>query len=203
MKINTIEKMAVNNFMRQWLIRRNMQKMKAWAPELRIHRALEIGCGYGAGIRAIDAVFSPGEIYAIDMDEKMVQTAQKRTGKIGSDLSICVAVGEALPFLSESFDAVFELTIFHHIPQWQKAVSEVVRVLKPGGIFFFEELAREYHFDVPVLSFIQQKFTVHPWETIPDTKTFYSEIESAGLEIIQAKDTIAKGWLLGAAKKPV
>jgi ubiquinone/menaquinone biosynthesis C-methylase UbiE len=42
--------------------------------------------------------------------------------------------------MDTSYDAVFDFAIIHHIPDWQAAVAEVARVLKPGGRFFFDEV---------------------------------------------------------------
>jgi ubiquinone/menaquinone biosynthesis C-methylase UbiE len=44
---------------------------------------------------------------------------------------------------SEKFDAVFAFGLFHHVPQWPRALAEVYRVLKPGGVLAGGEINQE------------------------------------------------------------
>lgn len=37
---------------------------------------------------------------------------------------------------------MFDFGALHHVPAWQDGVAEIARVLKPGGIFYFEEVTR-------------------------------------------------------------
>ncbi|MDP8224053.1 MAG: class I SAM-dependent methyltransferase [Candidatus Lernaella stagnicola] len=202
MKINAAEKLMINNPARALMLRLLIGKMVSWTPGRNFVDVGEIGCGPGNGLTAIDKVLRPKRLFAFDLDERMVEIAQKRARSIRATLDLRVAAAENIPWPDESLDAVFEMTIFHHVPDWRAAVAEVVRVLRPGGVFFFEELTREYHFDVPVLSFIQQKFTVHPWDTIPDRATFLAEIENGGLQLVHQSKFLFDGWVLGAARKP-
>jgi ubiquinone/menaquinone biosynthesis C-methylase UbiE len=202
MKINAAEKMMVNNPARRLMLHWEIDRMRTWAPDASFKNVLEIGCGSGGGVLAIDRVLRPTRIHAFDLDEHMVELARGRTGGIAAELDLRVAAGEAIPYSDASMDAVFELTIFHHIPDWRAALAEVHRVLRPGGVFFFEELAREYHFNTPVLSFIQQNFTAHPWDTIPDTITFLDGIRDAGLKLLHTEGFFFPGWIMGAAQKP-
>ena len=39
---------------------------------------------------------------------------------------------------------MFDFGVIHHVPAWENAISEVRRVLKPGGIFVFEEVGARY-----------------------------------------------------------
>lgn len=49
----------------------------------------------------------------------------------------------ALPLDDGSADAVFDFAIIHHVPDWRSAVSEVHRVLRPGGRCYFDEVTRK------------------------------------------------------------
>ncbi|MBZ0272580.1 methyltransferase domain-containing protein [bacterium] len=201
MKINAFEYALVDNPARRFLMRRTFSRFRAWCPRDLGH-VLEIGCGPGAGILQIDAYFHPSRIDAFDLDEKMVARAGRLAGRARAEVDLQVLDAERIPYADASFDAVFELTIFHHIPDWRAAMKEAARVLKPGGMFLFEELVREFHFDVPVVSFVQQRFTDHPWATIPDRSTFLAELPKAGLLVEHLHDHPIKGWIAGAARKP-
>ncbi|MFQ6083608.1 MAG: class I SAM-dependent methyltransferase [Candidatus Aminicenantia bacterium] len=78
-----------------------------------------------------------------------------------------VADATDLPFSENSFDAVFAFGILHHIENWQKAISEIYRVLKPGGYFSFEE----FFFKSRILKInlaIAKKFGTVPYVIIPE-----------------------------------
>lgn len=45
-----------------------------------------------------------------------------------------------LPFKAGTMDAVFGFGFLHHVPDWRRALSEIARVLKAGGIYYMEEL---------------------------------------------------------------
>jgi ubiquinone/menaquinone biosynthesis C-methylase UbiE len=60
-------------------------------------------------------------------------------------LSAHIFVGDiaALDLPAEKFDAVFTFGVFHHVPEWTRALQEVYRVLKPGGALLGGELQKE------------------------------------------------------------
>ncbi|MCL4236310.1 MAG: methyltransferase domain-containing protein [Deltaproteobacteria bacterium] len=202
MKINSFERLMVNNPIRNALMNATFRRFGEWSGTGRaLDRVLEIGCGYGEGIRRIDANFSPREIVSFDLDERMVAAAARRTRDVRAKVDLSVGDSERIGFPDEHFDAVFELTIFHHIPDWRAALGEVARVLRPGGIFYFEDLLREFHFDVPVIRFFQS-FTDHPWDTIPPKQDFLDALASVGLHLIQVREPWVRSWVVGAARKP-
>jgi 2-polyprenyl-6-hydroxyphenyl methylase/3-demethylubiquinone-9 3-methyltransferase len=58
--------------------------------------------------------------------------------RIGYD----VGVGEALPYDTASFDAVVCVDVLEHVADLNKVLAEVVRVLRPGGLFLFDTINR-------------------------------------------------------------
>ena len=48
-----------------------------------------------------------------------------------------VAENDHYPFEDEMFDAIWTITVYEHIPDLQKALLEIERLLKPGGVVFF------------------------------------------------------------------
>lgn len=104
---------------------------------------LEIGCGGGAFTEALLTDFAARRILAIDLDPRMVTLARRRLATYASD-RVVIETGDALslPAAAGSVDAVVELGIFHHIPDWNAAMGEVARVLRPGGQFVFADVTR-------------------------------------------------------------
>ncbi|MEW6609060.1 MAG: class I SAM-dependent methyltransferase [bacterium] len=112
---------------------------------------LEIGCGRGVGALLINHHFECRRVVAVDYDPQMIEQAKEYyanpprwTRDIRKD-NIDLRVGDAsnMEFPDDCFDSVFSFGVFHHIKDWQKAISEVYRVLKPGGYFSLEEFFLE------------------------------------------------------------
>lgn len=110
--------------------------------------AAEIGGGSGYGTKLILDRFGAASVDAVDLDPKMILRARRRLTRYGPDVRLAQGsatdlAGAFSPFgggTTASYDAVFDFAIIHHIPDWQAAVAEVARVLKPGGRFFFDEV---------------------------------------------------------------
>src|SRR5438309_8135478 len=68
-----------------------------------------------------------------DFDPEMVDAAAARLAEFGDRVTMRQADATALPFPDESFDAVLSWVMLHHTVEWEKALAEAVRVLRPGG----------------------------------------------------------------------
>ena len=103
-----------------------------------VERVLEVGCGQGVGLELILTRFADAEIVGIDVDAKMIERAKRRLASRGRGE---VRLGDvyALPFEDGSFDVVVDFAVVHHVPDWQAALSEISRLLSPGGQFLFED----------------------------------------------------------------
>lgn len=84
--------------------------------------------GIGTGVFAVELLKYKTEITGIDLSEKMLEIARSK-GLTN------VAVGDAvsLDFPDESFDLVISITALEFIKEYEKAISEMVRVCKKGG----------------------------------------------------------------------
>lgn len=90
----------------------------------------------GAGHTA--AAFAPhvARVIATDITpEMLVETDKLASGKGLANIETRIADADALPFPDASFDAVTCRIAPHHFPDIAAFVSEVARVLKPGGVF--------------------------------------------------------------------
>lgn len=96
-------------------------------------RVLEIGCGEGQVCRRATGVTGVELVVGIDPTWAQVVEASRR----GGGVLIGRAGADGLPFAPASFDAVVACLVFEHITDVDAAVSEVARVLSPGGRFLF------------------------------------------------------------------
>lgn len=141
MIVNWPERLWVNSPVRRYVQHRESLFFRRAGRLAPGGRCLEIGCGCGAGAYLIGRDFQPAEIHALDIDVAMLRAARKRRAKWqGLPLRLLAADAQELPYPDSSFDAVFNFGIIHHLENWRRGVAELVRVLKDGGVFFFEEI---------------------------------------------------------------
>lgn len=91
---------------------------------------LDVGDGTGEMLRMLAAARPEARYSGIDISPKMVETAGK---KLGGAADLKQGDAENLPFGDNSFDIVICNDSFHHYPDPGKALSEFMRVLRPGG----------------------------------------------------------------------
>lgn len=93
-------------------------------------KVLEIATG--PGLLAKHVAHAASEMIATDYSEGMINEAKK--GECPPNLKFEIADAMALPYDDDSFDAVLIANALHIVPDPEKALSEIDRVLKPGGI---------------------------------------------------------------------
>lgn len=96
-------------------------------------RMLEIGCGTGS-IWQGATLPEDCHITLTDLSAGMLETARKNTSHLCADYAVCDAM--ALPYETASFDVVIANMMLYHVPDIDRALSEIRRVLKPTGRFF-------------------------------------------------------------------
>jgi ubiquinone/menaquinone biosynthesis C-methylase UbiE len=94
-------------------------------------RILDVGCGNGSLTFALAETVELSEIIAIDYSALFVEEATR----LNSNPRIKIRQADAcdLPFEDGSFDRALSLLVLHFVPEAAKAVSEMRRVVRPGG----------------------------------------------------------------------
>lgn len=96
---------------------------------------LDAGCGCGYSTELIIKEFQPEEIFAFDIAPNQIELTKQR--KLSVNLFVGSMTDIKIP--SEKFDAIFIFGVLHHVPEWRRALKEVNRMLKPGGVLLVEE----------------------------------------------------------------
>jgi SAM-dependent methyltransferase len=94
---------------------------------------LEVGGGSGAMAAQLASRFPDLRLTVTDFDGAMVAGADERLRRFGSRVTAQQADATALPFESGRFDTVLSFIMLHHVVEWERAIAEAVRVLRPGG----------------------------------------------------------------------
>ncbi|MDO4489063.1 MAG: class I SAM-dependent methyltransferase [Eubacteriales bacterium] len=98
-------------------------------------RVLDVGCGSGEFIWYLAKDSSGVDFTGLDYDESFVEAATKRIpGEHECSFSFVQGDAKEMPFPDECFDLVVSHTFFNSMPQYKEALSEMIRVCKPGGI---------------------------------------------------------------------
>ncbi len=95
-------------------------------------KVLEIGTGLGADHQAFAE--ARAELYGIDLTERALAHTKARLEAFGLSSRLSVGDAERLNFPDNFFDIVYAWGVLHHTPDPPRAVGEVWRVLKPGGV---------------------------------------------------------------------
>ena len=97
-------------------------------------RVLDVGCGMGADVFDLVARVGPnGHVTGVDLSESLIDEARRHAE--GRNLPVSFEVGnvEELRFDDDAFDAVRTERLLMHVPDADRGLAEMVRVLKPGG----------------------------------------------------------------------
>ncbi|MBK6697998.1 MAG: class I SAM-dependent methyltransferase [Myxococcales bacterium] len=110
------------------------------AGPLKGKRVLDVGTGDGT--YAIEAAERGAIVTALDLEQEMLDAAHARAVSRGVEVTLQQGRAEQLPFEDASFDVVVAVTVLCFVPDAQRAVREMARVLTPGGRVVLGELGR-------------------------------------------------------------
>lgn len=138
----------------------------AGAVDLRGRDILEVGSGRGGGASFIKRYLEPGRMVGVDLSQKAVDFCRSRHH--AASLEFMKGDAERLPFPAASFDAVVNVESSHCYPSFPAFLSEVRRVLRPGGRFLYADF--------------RDRASVKTWK---------ETIQKAGLQVTCATDITA------------
>ncbi len=128
---------------------------------------LEVSCGHGGGASYLARTQEPEKYTGLDLNPAGIAFCQKKHHVPG--LKFVQGDAQNLPFPADSFDAVINVEASHCYPDFPKFLSEVARVLRPGGYFLYADF----------------RFSdgLTPWETA---------MENAPLKLVQSREISAE-----------
>ncbi len=105
--------------------------------ELRGKDVLEVSCGHGGGASYLARTLQPAHYTGLDLNPAGIRFCQQR--HVVPGLRFLQGDAGQLPFADASFDAVLNVEASHCYPDFPRFLSEVARVLRPGGHFLYAD----------------------------------------------------------------
>jgi len=125
-------------------------------------RALEVGCG--GGILCEEIARMGFDATGIDPSEPSVRIANDHARASGLKIRYVEGRGESLPFPDDSYDVVFCCDVLEHVRDLPSVISEISRVLKKGGVFFYDTFNRTAISKLAAIKICQDW---KPWAFLP------------------------------------
>jgi len=162
---------------------------------------LDCGCGIGGPARNI-ARFTGANVKAITLNQFQVDRGNAISTREGLRDQVELIQGDfmKLPFPDASFDAVYAIESTCHAPDRNGVYSEILRVLKPGGIFACYEWCLTDKFDAKNAQHQKIKRDIEVGDGLPDlvhTSVCTEALKSVGFEVVEARDVVGDNKLPG------
>ena len=113
-------------------------------------RVLDIGCGSGWATRLLADYAAKGKVTGIDISDEMIQLARESSESY-ANVDYEIASAEQLPFADDEFTHAFSMESLYYYRNIPKALAEIHRVMKPGGLF------------VAVVDLYRENEATHQW----------------------------------------
>jgi ubiquinone/menaquinone biosynthesis C-methylase UbiE len=197
MLLNELERLLTNSSPRRWLQRWvEVPWFLRHGQDVAGGYVLELGCGRGVGADLIFDKFGVYRLDAFDLDPLMLGIARQRLASRGERVKLWQGDATAIASPDGRYDAVFDFEVIHHVPDWRKALHEVHRVLRPGGVFFAGEILER-----AILNPIAARLFDHPVEDRFSHADFCEGLSNTGLRVVAARSLADHaGWYV--ARKP-
>jgi len=115
---------------------------------------LDVGCG--GGFLAEEFARFGYKVTGVDPAPESIATARAHAEESGLSIEYEVGSGENLPFAKASFDIVTCCDVLEHVDDVERVVSEIARVIKPSGLFFYDTPNRTMISKVAVIKVMQE-----------------------------------------------
>ncbi len=136
MRMTALEKYFVNSPSHTRAVASRAQQLLGRINHQAGWRYLDVGCGVGAAACEI-AGASDLDVTGVDVDPKQIEAARAAAAR--PNLHFRVMDATKLDFRDGEFDIVATSMVTHHIPDWERALAEMVRVLRTGGYLIYSD----------------------------------------------------------------
>ncbi len=126
MKSTNFKKHTSENPLQKFLIKKLQDAVALEAVSLKPESLVSVGCGEGFDLKHILSIYQPKKTVGVDLSKSALNYAQKQLPEV----EFIQEDASKLPFKDNQFDLVVALEILEHIPDYDKAISELKRIAK-------------------------------------------------------------------------
>jgi 2-polyprenyl-6-hydroxyphenyl methylase / 3-demethylubiquinone-9 3-methyltransferase len=155
-------------------------------------RLLDVGCG--GGVLAEEFARAGFEVTGIDPAPETIQTAREHAATSELCIEYQTGAGEHLPFREGSFDHVACCDVLEHVDDVDRVIGEIARVLRPGGLFFYDTINRTIISKLAIIKVMQEWRSTafaepnsHVWEKFIKPAELIALFERHGLEPLEMR----------------
>jgi 2-polyprenyl-6-hydroxyphenyl methylase / 3-demethylubiquinone-9 3-methyltransferase len=148
---------------------------------------LDVGCG--GGLLAEEFARAGFDVTGIDPAPETIATARAHAAASGLCITYEAGSGEHLPFADRSFDHVACCDVLEHVESVEPVLAEIARVLRPGGLFFYDTINRTLISKIAIIKVMQEWRSTafaapdsHVWEKFIKPAELCTLFERHGLE---------------------
>ena len=151
-------------------------------------KLLDVGCG--GGLLAEEFARMGFEVTGIDPAPETIETARTHASASGLSIEYEIGSGEALPYPEGAFDLVTCCDVLEHVENVDRVIAEIARVLRPGGLFFYDTINRTFISKLTMIKFMQEwpstavlaEPNVHVWERFIKPQELLSILHRHGFD---------------------
>lgn len=146
-------------------------------------KVLDVGCGGGF---SCEFLAQRGcQVAGLDQSQACITAAQAHAASHSLQIDYRCGLAEALPYSDCSFDVVICVDVLEHVADLHKTLTEIYRVLRPGGWFCFDTINRTWKAKLILIWLLEDWLReiprgVHDWQKFIDPEQLTAMLHSIG-----------------------
>jgi len=153
-------------------------------------KALDVGCGGGFSCEFMAELGV--DVYGIDQSQKCIEAATNHANTSGFEIDYCCGMAENMPYPDNYFDVVVCVDVLEHVASVPYVISEIFRILKPNGLFFFDTINRNFKSRFVMIWLMENilgeiQRGVHDWNKFIKPEELTNFLEKSGFKDIEMK----------------
>lgn len=147
---------------------------------------LDVGCG--GGLLAEEFAALGCRVTGVDQSVPTLDAARAHAAHGGFDIGYVEGDAARLPFAGGQFDVVCCCDVLEHVDDVGRVLADIARVLRPGGVFFFDTINRTWRSKLLAIKLAQDWWptrivprNVHVWEKFIRPRELSSHLSACGM----------------------